>query len=93
MNPTVRIPPSYFFPTASFGSSLQASPCAAFSFKNLLEIQERRIVIMKKIAITVMSLAALVGLTLAASVAQSKDGCCNGQQCCNGQHCCRNQQK
>jgi hypothetical protein len=48
---------------------------------------------MKKITIAVMSLVAVVGLTLAASDAPSKDGCCNGQTCCNGQHCCRNHQK
>jgi hypothetical protein len=44
---------------------------------------------MKRITISLVSLAAVVLLTLGASFAQSKTDCCNGQQCCNGGSCCR----
>jgi hypothetical protein len=43
---------------------------------------------MKKIAISVLSLAALLVLTIGPSLAQSNGGCCNGQTCCHGQQCC-----
>lgn len=41
---------------------------------------------MKKIASTVMSLVALLALTLSPAMAQS--GCCNGGACCKGGACC-----
>ncbi|HKE29509.1 MAG TPA: hypothetical protein VKB88_44470 [Bryobacteraceae bacterium] len=44
---------------------------------------------MKKITVTLASLAAVLVLTLGASAAMSKADCCNGQPCCNGGSCCR----
>jgi len=44
---------------------------------------------MKKITVTLASLAAVLVLTLGASAAMSKTDCCNGQPCCNGGSCCR----
>lgn len=43
---------------------------------------------MKKIAISVLSVAALLLLTMAPALALSNSGCCNGQGCCHGQPCC-----
>jgi hypothetical protein len=47
---------------------------------------------MKPIMISVLSLAALVVLTLAPSMAVTKTDCCNGQSCC-GLACCHNHNK
>lgn len=44
---------------------------------------------MKKIAISVLSLAAVLFLTLSPALALANSGCCNGQPCC-GQSCCHN---
>jgi len=44
---------------------------------------------MKKITTSVMSLVALMALTLSASQAPAKSGCCNGGACCKGGACCR----
>jgi hypothetical protein len=44
---------------------------------------------MKKIAISVLSLAAVLLLTLPPALALSKCDCCNQQSCC-GQACCHN---
>ena len=45
---------------------------------------------MKKLTMSVLSLAAFVILTLGSSFAKSaKAGCCNGASCCrNGAPCC-----
>jgi hypothetical protein len=43
---------------------------------------------MKKIAVSLTTLAALLVLTLGASFAGSKD-CCPGGTCCKGGECCR----
>ena len=48
---------------------------------------------MNKIAKTVLSLMALTMLTLGASFAATKDGCCNGTACCNSCPCCECCQK
>lgn len=42
---------------------------------------------MKKIAISVLSLAAMLLLTLSPVLALTSSDCCNGQSCC-GQSCC-----
>jgi hypothetical protein len=47
---------------------------------------------MKRIMISVLSLAALVAVTLAPVMAVTDKGCCNGQSCC-GHACCHNHQK
>jgi len=47
---------------------------------------------MKKIMISVLTLAALALLTIAPSMAVTDNGCCNGQSCC-GHACCHNHQK
>ena len=47
---------------------------------------------MKRITITVLSLAALVTLAMAPSFADANSDCCHGQSCC-GQKCCKNHQK
>lgn len=47
---------------------------------------------MKRIMISVLTLAALVALTLAPTMAKTDSGCCNGQQCC-GHACCHNHHK
>ena len=44
---------------------------------------------MKKIAISVLSLAAVLLLTLSPALALANCDCCNGQPCC-GQACCHN---
>jgi hypothetical protein len=44
---------------------------------------------MKKIAISVLSLAAVLLLTLSPALALASSDCCNGQSCC-GQACCHN---
>jgi hypothetical protein len=44
---------------------------------------------MNKIAKTVLSLMALTMLTLGASFAASKDGCCNETVCCPCCECCQ----
>lgn len=43
---------------------------------------------MKKITISVLSVAALMLFTLAPLMALSTGNCCNGQPCCHGQACC-----
>ncbi|HUE21153.1 MAG TPA: hypothetical protein VMQ86_05695 [Bryobacteraceae bacterium] len=47
---------------------------------------------MKKIAISVFSLAAVLLLTLSPALALASHDCCNGQSCC-GQACCHNHHK
>jgi hypothetical protein len=47
---------------------------------------------MKKIAISVLSLAALLVLTLSPALALANCDCCPQQQCC-GQACCHNHHK
>jgi len=44
---------------------------------------------MKKIAISVFSLVAVLWLTLSPALALASSGCCPQQSCC-GQACCRN---
>lgn len=45
---------------------------------------------MKRITVSLVSLAALVLLTLGASFAGStKSDCCNGSKCCPNGACCR----
>jgi hypothetical protein len=44
---------------------------------------------MKKIAISVLSVAAMLLLTLSPALALAHCDCCNGQPCC-GQACCHN---
>jgi hypothetical protein len=43
---------------------------------------------MKKIVTTIVTLAALMALTIGASFASPKADCCNGGTCCNGGACC-----
>jgi hypothetical protein len=47
---------------------------------------------MKKIAISVFSLAAALLLTLSPALALANCDCCNQQSCC-GQACCHNHHK
>jgi hypothetical protein len=47
---------------------------------------------MKKIAISVLSVTALLLLTLSPTLALASSDCCNGQSCC-GQACCHNHHK
>ena len=47
---------------------------------------------MKKIAISVFSLAAVLLLPLSPALALASHDCCNGQSCC-GQACCHNHHK
>jgi len=47
---------------------------------------------MKKIAISVFSLAAVLLLTLSPALALASHDCCNGQSCC-GPACCHNHHK
>ena len=47
---------------------------------------------MKRIMISVLSLVALVAVTLAPALATTDNGCCNGQSCC-GHACCHKHQK
>jgi len=47
---------------------------------------------MKKIAISVFSLAALLWLTLSPALALANCDCCTPQSCC-GQACCHNHRK
>ena len=44
---------------------------------------------MKRITVSLISLAALVLLTLGASFAGAKSDCCNGSKCCPNGACCR----
>ena len=44
---------------------------------------------MKRITVSLVSLAALLLLGLGASFASSQSNCCNGSQCCHGGACCR----
>lgn len=45
---------------------------------------------MKKIVISVFSLAAMLWLTLSPAMALASSGCCGQQQSCCGHACCRN---
>ncbi len=46
---------------------------------------------MNKVVKTVLSLMALTMLTVGASFAATKEGCCDGSPCCNGSPCCQHQ--
>jgi len=44
---------------------------------------------MKKITVSLASIATLLFLTLSPSFASAKSDCCNGGACCKGGACCR----
>jgi hypothetical protein len=48
---------------------------------------------MKKLVTSIVTIAAMMALTIGACFATPKAACCNGDACCKGGACCHRHQK